>query len=173
MSGHDNATSTVSQGGSDGSAAPAASGGRAGGNAPALPRFAVGVAVVLLLVYLVFAFLLWRDADLQELTFARRAHILSGLEALAFAAAGALLGTTVQRQVTTKAEKEAETARADSARHAARAEAQARDAEKGRALQRSIEAKIGAQHEELIRGEGGAVPQELLDLQALAARYDQ
>ena len=76
-----------------------------------LPLFASVVAIVLLMIYFVFAGLQWADVGAVEVTYARRANLLGGFEALVFAAAGAILGTTVQRQVTKKAEADAGAAR--------------------------------------------------------------
>jgi len=66
------------------------------------------------LVYMVAVFFLWRDAGSADLLWTRRLYLLGGLEALAFAAAGAIFGVAVQRpkvaeeqQLRTQAEKRA------------------------------------------------------------------
>src|SRR4029453_9559165 len=106
-----------------------------------LPVFASVAAALFLVIYFVFAGLQWAGVGAAELTYARRADLLGGFEALAFAAAGAILGTTLQRQVTKKAEAEAGAARAEARQEKARAEVQRQDAEKGRALHNLAKAK--------------------------------
>jgi hypothetical protein len=138
-----------------------------------LPLFASIVAVALLLTYLVLLVLQWGHVNAAELTYARRAHLLGGLEALAFAAAGAILGTTVQRQVTKKAEGEASAARAEAKAQRARADAEQNDAEKGRALHNLAKAKIETATHVRTRSEAEQQlttgPDEFL---RLAAQYD-
>lgn len=95
---------------------------------------ATAVAVALLVVYVSFFIALWRDAHSTEKTYNRHSALFVSLEALGFTAAGALLGTTVQRQVTRKAEAQAKD-------HKKRADANERDAEKGRALHNLAKAK--------------------------------
>ena len=80
----------------------------------ALTPTAVKVAVFVVLVYMVAVFFLWRDAGSADLLWTRRLYLLGGLEALAFAAAGAIFGVAVQRpkvaeeqQLRTQAEKRA------------------------------------------------------------------
>ena len=137
-----------------------------------LPLFASVVAIVLLVVYFVFAGLQWADIDTAQLTYARRADLLGGFEALAFAAAGAILGTTVQRQVTKKAEAEAGAARGEAAEQKARADAEQQDAEKGRALHNLAKAK--AETSTQVRTRGGEPPAvtEFDEFLNLAAQYD-
>lgn len=110
--------------------------------AASLGLLASVVAGGLVVVYLVFVSLQWFATDAEERTWTRRSELLTGLEVLAFTAAGALLGTTVQRQVTRQVEYRAEQAEAAAAR-------ESRDAEKGRALHRAITARAQA---------GGATP---------------
>ena len=85
---------------------------------------AVIVALLLLIVYLVAVRSMWLDVDAKDLTWARRSQLLTGLEAFAFAAAGVLLGTTVQRAATDGARGDAERQRerADANEDAARSE---------------------------------------------------
>ncbi len=108
---------------------------------PQLSLFASVAAVALIVVYLVFVSYQWLSVDSTDLTWARRSTLLSGLEALAFTAAGAVLGTTVQRQVTKRAEDEAARAKEAADAEKRRAEANAGDAEKGRALHRLAKAR--------------------------------
>jgi hypothetical protein len=74
-----------------------------------LSAIAVVVAVVLIAAYLVGLVVQWGQIGAAELPYGRGLHLIGGLEALAFAAAGALFGNAVQRQVTDKAEKKAAT----------------------------------------------------------------
>ena len=75
----------------------------------------------------------------------RRMELLNPLQSLAFAGAGVLLGTAVQQQATRSAQQQAD--------------ANAEDAEKGRALDAAVKAKVAAP---------GATPQEVQDLARLA-----
>jgi hypothetical protein len=99
-----------------------------------LSRFANGVALGLLVVYLIFLVAQWRTTGLAEPGWSRRLHLFSGLEALAFAAAGAILGTTVQRQVTKKAEDQAAQAAKEASAQRTRADENHAVAEQGRAV---------------------------------------
>jgi hypothetical protein len=139
-----------------------------------LSAIANGVAIVLIGVYLVALAVQWFDVGLVEPDWSRRLQLLGGLEALAFAGAGAVLGTTVQRQVTKKAEQQA----AEAGR---RAEANRVAAEKGKAMQAYAEAKArrtaqAQPAEPGTRDLGGPVEPttndwtELLDV---ARRYDE
>ena len=99
-----------------------------------LPTIGYVIGGVLIVAYLVGLFVQFNSLGASDLEWARRTELLGGLEALAFAAAGAILGTTVQRQVTEKAEDRAERAEAVAGDNAAAAA-------KGRALQAALEAK--------------------------------
>jgi hypothetical protein len=128
------------------------------------------IAVALLVAYLVFIALQWKGTAQGATSWSRHQELLDGLEALAFAAAGALFGTTVQRQVTNKAEERASSAETNAAQNA-------RDAEKGRALQRAIEARAASQgprERDAVRG-GPAQQMDsaLTELAELARRYDE
>jgi hypothetical protein len=138
-----------------------------------LPLFASVVAVLLLLIYLVFLGLQWGNVTDSDLEYARRADLLGGLEALAFAAAGAILGTTVQRQVTKKAEADATAARGEANAQRARADAEENDAEKGRALHNLAKAKVERATRVRTRSEGEPQPAtEFDEFLRLAAQYD-
>lgn len=63
------------------------------------------LAGLLIGVYVVLVILQWTHVGEGDLTWTRRSDLLSGLEALAFAAAGALFGSTVQRRETVKADQ--------------------------------------------------------------------
>jgi hypothetical protein len=89
-----------------------------------------------LLVWLVF------HAGTQETEWNRMLVILSSLEAVAFAAAGALFGTAVQRQRVKDAQSATEQAegRADMAQR--RADANSEDAADGRALATAVKMRV-------------------------------
>jgi Skp family chaperone for outer membrane proteins len=75
-----------------------------------LPWFAVAVALALIVAYLAGLVAQWIEADVDnESVWARRDSLFVGLEALAFAAVGAVLGVQVQRTATSaqvRAERE-------------------------------------------------------------------
>jgi hypothetical protein len=136
-----------------------------------LAPIAYVVGVALIVAYLVALGLAWSGTNGSDSEWGRRLQLLGGLEALAFAAAGAILGTTVQRQAT-QTEKE----RATAAER--RADREAADGEKGRAVVNLVEAKAGVPpegSEEFVRkglGVGDPVAEAFQDVLALAARYD-
>jgi hypothetical protein len=138
-----------------------------------LPAFAAAVAVALIVLYLVFVVLQWRSVGAQDLTYARHSELLKGLEALAFAAAGAILGTTVQRQVTKKAEADAEVAKQETKTQMVRADANEAAAEKGRALHNLARAKAAARPSARVRGLGEeSAGTDVDDFLYLADQYD-
>ena len=59
---------------------------------------AIGIAILILLAWLAVLGWLLLQTDATEVVWARWLTVLASLEAVAFAAAGALFGTTVQRQ---------------------------------------------------------------------------
>lgn len=93
-------------------ASPQQSMGATGGRR--LPWFAVLVALALIVAYLAGLAAQWIEADAEnETVWARRDALFVGLEALAFAAVGAVLGVQVQRTAATaqvRAEREQTTA---------------------------------------------------------------
>lgn len=135
------------------------------------------VAIALIVVYLVFLMLQWNDVKAGDLEWSRRSALFGGLEALAFAAAGGILGTTVQRQVTKKAEDQAADAKERAEEQKARADSNQIAAEKGRALHNLVEIKGGQRTGgPLTRGPGGAPAAgggDMAELLALARQYDQ
>jgi hypothetical protein len=135
------------------------------GTTTRLPTIAYIVGGVLIGTYLLAIALQWFEVEERELEWSRRLVLISGLETLAFAAAGAVLGTAVQRQATKKVEE--------------RAEANEADAEKGRALvayakRRASEARgPGGDEEGLAPGEEGAPSASAYDdLLAYAEEYE-
>src|SRR6478735_4885570 len=93
-----------------------------------LSLVATVIAIVVIATYLIVVYLTWSTVkNTPEGEWLRYADLRGGLEALAFAAAGALFGTTVQRQATKAVEKKADEEKE-------RADANQRAAEGGRAL---------------------------------------
>jgi hypothetical protein len=143
------------------------SGSRSGGGR--MSTVTTMTATVLLIAYLIFISLQWQKTGQDATSWSRHQELLNGLEALAFAAAGTLFGTTVQRQVTNKAEQQAEIAQVQ-------AENNARDAEKGRALHRAIEARAAQSSRPRDALRGGQVQtadDALAELIQLARQYDK
>jgi len=140
-----------------------------GGESRRLTVFASVVAVALIVAYLVALGVAWAGTGSSDTVWARRLELLGGLEALAFAAAGAILGTSIQRQATKKADERADEYRGQAA-------ANERDAEKGRALQAMARSKLrledeqGAGTRDVDAGTGTA--SALRDLVALGDELD-
>ena len=101
------------------------------GGQTAGPRgFALAVAVAALLLWAVFtAFMVVKTNTGNEVQWTRLAYLFASVEAIAFGAAGALWGTTVNRERVVQAEQ--------------RAAANERDASNGRALASSQIAEAG------------------------------
>ena len=66
------------------------------------------VAIAAVLVWVAFIVVMLASADAEENTWTRLTFIFASVEAIAFAAAGALFGVTVQRERVEKAEEKAE-----------------------------------------------------------------
>lgn len=98
-----------------------------------LSGLALYVAAGALVLWLVFTVYLLFQVNSDELAWTRIAWVFASVEAIAFAAAGALFGTAVQRQNVEKAED-----RADAAEGVA--ESNRDDATKGRVLAASLQA---------------------------------
>lgn len=88
------------------------------------------VAVVAIVIWAVFLVVMLGGTDTSETQWARMTYVFASVEAIAFAAAGALFGVTVQRERVKSAE---ETAKRNE-----------RDASNGRVLAASIVAVGGA-----------------------------
>lgn len=80
----------------------------------------MAIAALALLVWVAFLVVMTRATDSGETEWTRLAYIFTSVEAIAFAAAGALFGVTVQRERVKEAES--------------KADANQRDAANGRAL---------------------------------------
>ena len=132
------------------------------------------LGIALIVAYFVGLALAWSNIGGSDSEWGRRLQLLGGLEALAFAAAGAILGTTVQRQLTQKEEQRA-------TRAERQADASAADAEKGRAVLNLVEAKAGISADDskgelkakgFGRGQPDPVAAAFQDVLGLASRYD-
>jgi len=108
-----------------------------------LPRIASALAIVLIAAYLIAVFFAWANAGAGETLWLRRLELLGGLEALAFAAAGAVLGVTVQRPAVRAAQNRAKTAEQ-------RAEANAKAARAGEAVIAAARAKAERTEEQVL-----------------------
>ena len=101
-----------------------------GSNAPRTARLsgaALVAAFVVLVAFAVFVVFLIRETNAGEVRWARLAWLFTSVEAIAFGAAGALFGSSIQR------------ARAEKAEQAA--QENAGDAAKGRALAETLKAE--------------------------------
>lgn len=94
---------------------------------PQLSRAAVAVAILVLAAFAGFVVFLIGQVGEDETEWARLAWVFASVQAIAFGAAGALFGSSIQRE------------RAEKAEDAARANAQ--DAANGRALAEAIKAE--------------------------------
>src|SRR5262245_40407007 len=75
-----------------------------------LGAVATTVALGIVIIYFTFVVFQWRATGSDNVSWARRQELLTGIQALAFTALGAILGTTAQRQVTNEAKARAEQA---------------------------------------------------------------
>ena len=73
------------------------------------------VAILAIFVWLVFVVVMLSASGLDETQWARMTYVFASVEAIAFAAAGALFGVTVQRERVKSAEEKAETNALDAA----------------------------------------------------------
>jgi hypothetical protein len=114
-----------------------------------LTGIALAAAVIVLIVWL--GMLLWmtQRTDASEVIWARLFSVLSSLEAVAFAAAGALFGTSVQRQRVKDAHERADKADTRAAEAEKEAASNAQAAANGKALATAVKARAQG------RSEGG------------------
>ncbi len=68
----------------------------------------LGTALVVLVAFTAFVWYLITERNVGEITWSRLAWLFSSVEAIAFGAAGALFGSSIQRQRAEKAESAAE-----------------------------------------------------------------
>lgn len=108
-----------------------------------LPWIANLIAIILIAAYLFAIFKAWPLVDVEETIWLRRFELLGGLEALAFAAAGAVLGVTVQRPAVKAAQNRARIAEQ-------RAETNAKAARAGKAVIAAASAKAEKAEEQVL-----------------------
>src|SRR5215475_15244469 len=102
------------------------------------------IATALLLIALFVAFLVVLYVQRDDPHWDRAVFLLSGLEAVVFAGAGALFGTSVQRGTVQAARQDAATAKADAAKARTVADQTRSAAEAGRALYHVVREKSAA-----------------------------
>jgi hypothetical protein len=113
-----------------------------GGAAAALGSAAVITAVALIVVYIaMLGILMALRADKE---WDRLVYLLSGFEAIVFAGAGALFGTTIQRANVSAARDDAADAKETARAERDRADQAEKDASGGRTLAAAIQAKAEA-----------------------------
>ena len=107
-----------------------------GGSAasPKLTGAALWVAIFAIAVWIGFSIFLIAKAGTNETEWARIAWVFGSIQAIAFAAAGALFGTAVQQQNVNNAQEQATSAKKD-------ADRQRDAAAKGRALAAALQAE--------------------------------
>ncbi len=119
---------------------------------PSLGGAAIVTAIVLIAVYIaMLGFLMTLRADKE---WDRLVFLLSGFEALVFAGAGALFGTTIQRANVTAARSDAADARETAKTERDRAQTAEKDATAGRTLAAAIKAKAEARADGSVRIRG-------------------
>ena len=143
--------------------------GAASGSSP--PRWTVGwaslagvVATAVLVAFgvlVVFMLSKASSADTPDNDWSRLTYVFGSVEAIVFAAAGAIFGTTVQRSNTVRAEQ-----RADSQQQ--RADAHAEDAAKGRTLAKAVKQSAAAAPGGEVESFGAGASRPAVDLAALA-----
>jgi hypothetical protein len=99
---------------------------------------ALWTAIAAVLVWVGFSAFLIIRAGTSDTEWSRIAWVFGSIQAIAFAAAGALFGTTVQQRNVNNAQRQAESAKKD-------ANQQREDAAKGRALATAIQAEAAIQ----------------------------
>ena len=99
---------------------------------------ALWTAIFAIAVWVGFSIFLIARAGTSETEWARIAWVFGSIQAVAFAAAGALFGTAVQQQNVNNAQQQAESAKKD-------ADRQREAATKGRALATMVQAEVAAQ----------------------------
>lgn len=128
--------SATGQPGTDKSANTTSDGGSSA--SPKLTGAALWTAIFAVAVWIGFSIFLIVRAGTSETEWTRIAWVFGSIQAVAFAAAGALFGTAVQQQNVTTAQQQAESAKKD-------ADQQREAATKGRALAMTIQAEAAAQ----------------------------
>ena len=141
-------------------------------SSPKLVGTALWVAIFAIVVWIGFSVFLIAKAGTNETEWARIAWVFGSIQAVAFAAAGALFGTTVQQQNVNNAQQQAASAKKD-------ADQQRDAATKGRAFAAAIQAEAvadstdsaeGPQRMGIGDGAGAAPADELLQRHARLSR---
>lgn len=112
-----------------------------GGGSSASPKLtgaALWVAIFAIAVWIGFSIFLITKAGTKETEWARIAWVFGSIQAIAFAAAGALFGTAVQQQNINNAQQQATSAKKD-------ADQQREAAAKGRALAATMQAEAAVE----------------------------
>ena len=123
------------------------------GTMAGLGRAAMVTAIALVAVYVaMLGFLITLRGDKE---WDRLVYLLSGFEAIVFAGAGALFGTTVQRANVTAARTDAADARQVAKEQRDRAQAAEKDAQAGRAIAAAVKAKAETRADGSSRVRGG------------------
>jgi hypothetical protein len=104
---------------------------------PKLTGVALWTAIFAIAIWLGFSIFLVAKAGTNDTEWARIAWVFGSIQAVAFAAAGALFGTSVQQQNVSNAQQQAMSAQKD-------ADQQREDATKGRTLAMTLQAEANA-----------------------------
>ena len=113
-----------------------------------LGKVQIWVAVALIVVFI--ATLVVLAVMRADQNWDRLMYLLSGFEAIVFAAVGALFGVTVQRGAVDSAQKDAATARAEANTERARADENAEDARSGRKLSDLVQERLAPQQRQTL-----------------------
>ena len=137
MSDLNTASQPVSQKTSSGQSQTATSGDGSSAS-PKLTGAALWVAILAIAVWIGFSIFLIAKAGTNETEWTRIAWVFGSIQAIAFAAAGALFGTAVQQQNVNNAQQQATSAKND-------ADQQREAAAKGRALAAAMQAEAATE----------------------------
>jgi hypothetical protein len=138
---------------------------RSGGGSSASPKLtgaALWVAIFAIAVWIGFSIFLIAKAGTNETEWTRIAWVFGSIQAIAFAAAGALFGTAVQQQNVNNAQEQATSAKKDADRQ--------RDAAvKGRALAAVMQAEAATP----LTGDAGGIRRATVASAASASSADE
>ena len=112
--------------------------GKGSSGSPKLSGAALWTAILAVAAWVGFSIFLIARAGTNETEWARIAWVFGSIQAVAFAAAGALFGTAVQQQNVSNAQQQTVSARKD-------ADQQREAATKGRVLALAVQAEVAAQ----------------------------
>jgi hypothetical protein len=123
----------------------AAATGDNGSTSPKLSGAALWVAIFAMATWIAFSIVLIAKANVSETEWTRLAWVFGSIQAIAFAATGALFGTAVQQQNVNTAQQQATLATKDAEQHRD-------DAANGRALAVAMQAEAATQPAENTEG---------------------